>query len=51
MHGGQFDHDLVQCQVALRRQPILQAAGVRGRFAIGMVALRLWKMAPARVSK
>ena len=32
MHGGRFDHDLVQCQIALRRQPIPQPVGAIPNF-------------------
>lgn len=48
MHGGQFGHDLVQCQIALDRQPFPQPAAIGRQFTLGMVALRLGQQAPAR---
>ena len=41
MDRGHFHDDLVQCQVALDRQPLAQPGAEAGQLALGMIALRL----------
>ena len=47
MHVSHFDHDLVQRQVTLLREPVAQPTTIGGQLARGMVALSLRQKAPA----